>query len=219
MRRGPWKGLRVLITAGPTREYLDPVRFLTNASSGKMAFALARAARRRGAKVTLVSGPTTAPAPRGLRNFPVVTAEQMRRRVLAECAASDVVIGAAAVGDWRFSRPSPRKIKREGPLRVTLLPNKDILAEVGRLRGRGGRAPRVLVGFALESGKPFSRARAKLSAKGLDLIVANGLSTLGADTARVAVLRRGGRWRSFPPLSKQGTAARILDCVSEILDA
>ncbi|MEK7746901.1 MAG: phosphopantothenoylcysteine decarboxylase, partial [Elusimicrobiota bacterium] len=183
MSRGSWRGLRVLITAGPTREYLDPVRFLTNASSGKMAFALARLARRRGARVTLVSGPTAAPAPRGLRNVPVVSAEQMRRRVLAECAASDVLIGAAAVGDWRFSRPSARKIKREGPLRVTLIPTQDIIAEVGRRRARGGRAPRVLVGFALESGRPLSRARAKLSAKGLDLVVANGLSTLGADRA------------------------------------
>lgn len=217
MRRGSWRGLRVLITAGPTREPLDPVRFLSNASSGKMAFSLARAARARGARVTLVSGPTPTAAPEGLRLFPVLTAEQMRRRVLAECGACDVLIGAAAVGDWRFARPSMRKIKRDAPLRVTLIPNPDILAEVARVRARAGAGPRVLVGFALESGRWLSRARAKLSAKGLDLIVANGLSTLGSDSARIALLRRGGGCRVLPRLSKQAAARRILDCIHEIL--
>lgn len=206
----PWRGRRVLITAGPTREPLDPVRFLTNASSGRMGWALARAARDRGARVTLVSGPVCLPPPRGVRCFPVTTALQMRRSVLARCAAADVFIASAAVGDWSLPRPARRKIKRTGAaLRLTLRPNPDILAEVSRrLRARRGRA--VLVGFALETSRRLQRAAAKLRRKDLDLVVANGPDSLASSSARLSLIDREGRLERLPRLTKRRAAAEIL---------
>ena len=148
MSPAAFRGRRVLITSGPTRELLDPVRFLTNASSGAMGFALAAAARRLGARVTVVSGPTALPAPRGVEVVPVVTALQMRREVLRRVRASDLVVGAAAVCDWRVARVPRHKIKREpGRLRLTLVPNPDIIRDAASRRRPG----QVFVGFALET--------------------------------------------------------------------
>ncbi|MFH2202906.1 MAG: phosphopantothenoylcysteine decarboxylase [Elusimicrobiota bacterium] len=203
-----WKGRKVVITSGPTREYLDPVRYLTNASSGRMGFALARAARRRGADVVVISGPAAVPAPRGVRVVAVVTAEQMRRQTLAHFADADIVIAAAAVGDWRPVKTATRKLKKDGrPLRLTLVPTVDILAELGRRRGKRRRP--VLVGFALETHDWIARAREKMRRKGVDFIVANKHTALASATTRIAVLGGGGE-RRCPPLSKERAAAAIL---------
>lgn len=203
-----WRGRRVLITSGPTREYLDPIRFLSNASSGRMGFALARQARRRGAAVTVVSGPCPARLPAGVRVILVVSALEMRRRVLALCGRSDVVIAAAAVSDYRLRSPAAHKLRRwSRPLRLTLIPNPDIIKEVG-LRRRPGQ---VLAGFALESRPGLSAARRKMRDKGLDLIVANGPSSLGANRSRAVLLRRDGVVRALPALSKDALAGRILE--------
>lgn len=211
---GFWRGSRVLVTAGPTREPLDPIRFLTNGSTGTMGFSLARAARRLGARVTLVSGPTALAVPRGVECFPVTTAEQMRRRVLARVRRADVFISAAAVGDWRFAKPSRAKIKKgSGPVTLTLIPNPDILAEASRLRARGGRTRPIMVGFALETHRWLDHARLKLQRKGIDLIVANRLDALGGARTRFAVLGRRGAGRRYPSMSKARAAREILACV------
>lgn len=213
----PWRGRRVLITAGPTREYMDPVRFLTNASSGLMGFAVARAARERGAAVTVVSGPVPAARPRGVRVVPVVTAAQMRRAALALSPKADVFVAAAAVGDWRFERLSPGKIKKTAaPLNVKLIPNPDILADVARAAARRKRRP-VLVGFALETSRRLVRAREKLERKGLDLIVVNGPESLGSAKARVAILDRFGKIETRGPASKPRAAAALLRRIEDFL--
>lgn len=219
----PWRGRRVLITAGPTREYLDPIRYLTNASSGLMAYALARAARDRGARVTVVSGPCQVGSSWRIGVVPVVTARQMHRAVLTRLKDSDVVIAAAAVGDWRFERTSRAKVKKTGgPLHIALSPNPDIIADVARRLGRfhgDRRRPdgRVLVGFALETSRPLARAREKLRCKGLDLIVANRIESVGLNDTRVSILDRRGRVRRLPKMSKPRAAAEILAHVERYL--
>ncbi|MBI3563789.1 MAG: hypothetical protein HY079_01175 [Elusimicrobia bacterium] len=201
MPASPLRGRRVLITSGPTRERLDPVRFLTNASSGAMGFALAAAARAAGARVTVVSGPTALPAPRGVAVVPVETALEMRRETLKRSRAAALVIGAAAVSDWRFAKTSARKIKRgPGAVRLTLVPNPDIIKDAASRRRRG----QVFVGFALETHDAVRHARAKLEKKGLDLVVANGTATLASGRARVALVSREGV-RRVP----EGTKARV----------
>jgi phosphopantothenoylcysteine decarboxylase/phosphopantothenate--cysteine ligase len=187
VRRTALRGRRVLITSGPTREYLDPIRFLSNASSGAMGFALANAARALGAKVTVISGPTALAAPRGVEVVPVLTALQMRRETLKRSRAAALVIGAAAVSDWRFPETSRQKIKRRpGLLRLTLVPNPDIIKDAASRRLPG----QVFVGFALETRRAAAHARAKLVRKGLDLIVANGPANLASGRARVALVSR-----------------------------
>lgn len=209
-----WKHKRILLTSGSTREYLDPVRFLGNAATGRMGWALARAARRLGAKVTVVSGPTHLKPPRGVAVLSVVTAEQMRRKVLALSGRSDVVIAAAAVSDWRFSSPAGQKIKKsERALRLTLIPNPDIIKEVGRRRRPG----QVIVGFALETRGLLARAREKLLQKGLDLIVANGLPSMGGRRSRAVILTREGRLRRLPEMSKERLAREIFREVEALL--
>ena len=144
MKRPSWKGKTVLITSGPTREHLDPIRFLTNASSGKMGWALAAEARRRGARTIVISGPCALTPLAGVKTVAVVTGLQMLRETLARCAAADVVIAAAAVSDWRFAEVRSRKLKRgKDALRLTLKPNPDIIKAVSRRRkaltpGAGG---------------------------------------------------------------------------------
>ncbi|MFI5347240.1 MAG: phosphopantothenoylcysteine decarboxylase [Elusimicrobiota bacterium] len=180
-------GRRVLITAGPTREYLDPVRFMTNASSGAMGFALAAAARSLGARVTVVCGPVSLAAPRGVTVVPVVGAAQMRRETLKRSGAAALVIGAAAVSDWRFAAASRHKIKRRpGALRLTLLPNPDIIKDAASRRRPG----QVFVGFALETRAAVKNARVKLARKGLDMIVANGPENLASGRAKVVLVSR-----------------------------
>ena len=204
-------GRTILITAGPTREDLDPVRFLSNRSSGKMGFALAEAATRRGAHVILISGPTELHPPEGADWFPVRTAEEMRRAVLEHSAQANMVVMAAAVADYRPAAASTSKIHRGGEhLVLELEPTPDILAELSAARGN-----RILIGFAAETDRVVESARAKLARKGADIMVANDVTREGAgfdtDTNVVTLLFRDGREIALPKLSKLEVAHRILD--------
>jgi phosphopantothenoylcysteine decarboxylase / phosphopantothenate---cysteine ligase len=210
------EGQTVLITAGPTREDIDPVRFLTNRSSGKMGYALAEAAVRRGARVILVSGPTDLAVPEGADWVPVRTAEEMRDAVRERSSDAKVVIMAAAVSDYRLRAPHAQKVKRgEAHLVLELEPTPDILAELGCQKGS-----RILVGFAAETERLEEHARAKLVRKHADIIVANDVTQHGAgfdaDTNIVSVFLRDGREIPLPQLSKFEVANRILDLVLEI---
>lgn len=200
------RGRRVLITSGPTRERLDPVRFLTNASSGAMGFALARAARARGAMVCVVSGPVALPDPPGIEVVRVETALQMRREVLRRSRRADAVIGAAAVSDWRFASVSRHKVKRgPGRVRLTLVPNPDIIRDAAKRRRPG----QIFVGFALETRRAVEHARGKLVKKGLDLVVANAPASLSSGRARVAFVGRG--WvRRLPDMPKARVARAVI---------
>lgn len=201
----------ILVTAGPTCEDLDPVRYITNRSSGKMGYAVAQAAALRGAKVTLISGPTALEPPAGVERVNVRSAEEMRSAVQSRFAACSVAILAAAVADYRPARPSAIKIKKEdAPRQIELEPTTDILAELGRNKGR-----RLLVGFAAETDHVAENARKKLAAKNADLIVANDVAAEGAgfdhDTNIVTLLARDGRDLALPKLTKKEVAHRILD--------
>jgi phosphopantothenoylcysteine decarboxylase/phosphopantothenate--cysteine ligase len=177
-------GETVLITAGPTREKIDPVRYLTNRSSGRMGYALAEAALRRGARVLLVSGPTSLPAPGAAEIMRVESAEEMRDAVVRWLPEATIVIKTAAVSDYRPRMAAAQKIKRSGPISLDLEPTPDILAEVARQKGR-----RIIIGFAAETHNALENARKKLSAKGLDAIVVNDVSQegIGFDSERNAV--------------------------------
>lgn len=198
--------LRFLITAGPTREFLDPIRFISNRSSGKMGYALARAARRLSAHVTLVSGPVTLNVPVGVDFVPVVTAQEMADAVLSRFDEVDVVIMTAAVCDFRPRRVAARKIKKTGFAGVLeLAPTVDILAALGK-RKHG----QLLVGFAAETDALEANAREKLRRKNLDLIVANDARAMEADTNQVTLLYRDGRVERLPELPKTKVAQKIL---------
>jgi phosphopantothenoylcysteine decarboxylase/phosphopantothenate--cysteine ligase len=209
-------GQTVLITAGPTCEDLDPVRFLTNRSSGKMGYALADAAHRRGAQVVLVSGPTDLKIPEGVDWVPVRATEEMRQAVRSRAAEASIIVMSAAVSDYRPARAEANKMKR-GDERVTLElePTPDILAELSREKGR-----RVLIGFAAETDHLAENARSKLARKGADMIVANDVTQEGAgfdtDTNIVTLFLRGGREIPLPKMSKFEVANRILDHALEI---
>lgn len=207
------RGLRVLITAGPTREPLDPVRFLSNGSTGAMGYALARAALRRGAKVVVVSGPVTVAAPKGATVVPVGTALEMRRETLKRLGRCDLLIAAAAVSDWRVASPAKKKLPKSAfGASLKLVPNPDIVADASRRR-RGGKP--LIAGFALETHDWLAHARAKLERKGLDWIVANRVSSMGGATTRFALLDRFGGSRVFPKMSKARAASEILNAMSE----
>jgi len=203
-------GQRVVVTAGPTREPIDPVRYISNRSSGRMGYALAAAAARRGALVTLVSGPTTLTPPTAATFVPVQTAEQMREAVLRHAAGSAVVIKAAAVADYRVRNAADQKIKGKRDLTLDLTPNADILAEVAA-RGTGA----FIVGFAAETNDVVANARAKLEAKGIDLLVANDVSRrdigFDAEENEVLLLDRWGGSRALPRMAKTAVADAILD--------
>jgi phosphopantothenoylcysteine decarboxylase/phosphopantothenate--cysteine ligase len=210
--RRDWSGRRVLISAGPTQEAIDPVRFISNRSSGKMGYALAEAARMRGAEVVLVSGPTALPAPTGVDYCPVTTAEDMRKALLSRFTWSDTVIMAAAVADFRPAQPAQHKLKkRHRPItQLALTPTADILQELGERR-----TTQVLVGFAAETEDLLAHAREKLHAKHVDLLVANDVSAagsgFGSDTNRVVLLASDGEAEELPLLPKRDVAGRILD--------
>ncbi len=215
-RGDSWAGKRVLITAGPTREPIDPVRYLTNRSSGKMGYAIAEAARLRGATVTLVSGPTALPAPGGVEFVRVETAAEMRDAVLPRAEAADVIVAAAAVSDFRPAEAAAQKMKKSETLpSLPLAVNDDILAQLGQ-RKRPGQ---TLVGFAAETEDTLTHARQKLDAKNLDWIVANDVTQAGAgfdgDTNIVTLLGRGGAEIALPLLTKREVAERLLDTLSE----
>ena len=204
-------GERVLVTAGPTREDIDPVRFLSNRSSGKMGYAVARAAARRGAKVVLVTGPTALETPRGVERVDVRSAEDMLRAVEARFPECTLAVFAAAVADYRAVEPSESKIKRtQDALTLRLEPNPDILATVAREKG-----DRLVVGFAAETDNVAENARKKLAQKNADVMVANDVTAEGAgfdvDTNMVTLLSSDGRDLPLPRLTKAEVAERILD--------
>jgi phosphopantothenoylcysteine decarboxylase/phosphopantothenate--cysteine ligase len=207
-------GSRILITAGPTHEDLDPVRFFGNRSSGRMGYAIASQALRRGADVTIVSGPVHLPVPVGAEVVRVRSAEEMHQAVMSRFERFDVVIMAAAVADYRPEHRAAHKIKKEQNLKIELVRNPDILADVGAKRGR---QPSVLVGFALETQDLVQAARDKLERKSADLIVANEASAgLGGDTNR-ATLVDGTSATPLPEMSKRALADQILDRVRTLL--
>lgn len=210
-------GRTFVVTAGPTREPVDAVRFLSNPSSGKMGFALARAARARGASVRLITGPVALERPAGIEVREVSTAAEMHRAVMELARDADAVIMAAAVSDFRPLEPSGRKIKKhEAPDHIRLEPTADILADLGR-----NTMGRVLVGFAAETDQVLEHARAKLKAKNLDLIIANDLSREGAgfgtNTNIVTMITRSGETTDLPLMSKDHAAEIIVAKVAEIL--
>ncbi len=217
---GDLSGRTVLVTAGPTREELDPVRFLSNYSSGKMGYALATAARDRGARVILVSGPVSHPAPAGLTLIRVTSAQEMYEVVLEKAGEADVIIKAAAVADYRPVERATQKTKKgqTETLSVALQRNPDILAELGR-RKEG----QILVGFAAETDHLLEHARDKLQAKNLDMIVANDVTQNGAgfdaDTNIVRLLTCDGQCEELPQMAKSAVASSILDRVAAMLSA
>ena len=204
-------GETVLVTAGPTRENVDPVRYFTNRSSGKMGYAVAEAAAQRGARVILVSGPVSLPAPAGVERIDVQSAEEMHRAVLEKVSGCSIAIFAAAVADYRPAEPRDQKIKRDKEsLTLELEPTPDILASVARNKG-----DRFIVGFAAETERVAENARKKLSAKNADLMVANDVTAEGAgfdhETNIVTLFARDGRDLPLPRMSKSEVAQRILD--------
>jgi phosphopantothenoylcysteine decarboxylase / phosphopantothenate---cysteine ligase len=206
----------VIVTAGPTCEDVDPVRYLTNRSSGKMGYALAEAAMRRGARVVLISGPTRLDSPQGVEFVSVRTTEQMRAAVLEQLPRSTAVIMAAAVADYRPVAPETQKMKRgSGRVTLELESTPDILAEIGRNKG-----DRIIVGFAAETDHLAEHARGKLESKHADLIVANDVTAEGAgfdhDTNIVTLYLRDGGETAFPRMPKIDAAHRILDRVLEL---
>jgi len=210
----------VIVTAGPTREPVDPVRFLSNRSSGRMGYAIAAAAWRRGAHVILITGPSALDAPTGVEVVRVETAEQMAEAVRAALPRADVLIMAAAVADFRPVGPAERKIKRkEAPEAIALEPAPDVLSVTRDARPAG----LVTVGFALETHDALANARAKLESKALDLIVLNDATVPGAgfevETNRVVILDRDGAEEALPLMSKHDVAEALLDRVSALLGA
>ncbi len=202
---------RILVTAGPTEEAIDPVRFLTNPSSGKMGYAIARAAAQRGAKVTLVSGPTSCPPPQQVTLARVRSAEEMRRAVMKDFPESTCVIMAAAVSDFAPANPAKQKVKKQdASLTVKLKATPDILLELGQRKEK-----RILIGFAAETQSLVRNAREKLKKKHLDLIVANDVSRkeigFQSDSNQVRLIRRDGSISELPLLAKRALAHRILD--------
>ena len=234
-RAADLEGRHVVVTAGGTREPIDPVRFITNRSSGRMGVAVAEAALERGAAVTLIVGQVSVPLPAGASIVRAGSTADLRRAVLAAvfgpdgAPACDALVMAAAVADFRPARVASTKLVRGGTLTLELEPTEDILAEVGgrigalraMVAGTGARLP-FLVGFAAETGS-LDRAAAKLERKGLDLLVANDVSTPDAgfevDTNRVSVLAPGGAAETWPLMSKREVAERLLDRVAAALDA
>ncbi|HTC92692.1 MAG TPA: bifunctional phosphopantothenoylcysteine decarboxylase/phosphopantothenate--cysteine ligase CoaBC [Terriglobales bacterium] len=208
-------GETVLITAGPTREKIDPVRYLGNRSSGRMGYALAEAALRRGARVILVSGPTAIKAPAVHELVPVETTDQMRREVMARLAQTTVIIKAAAVADFTVKTTTDQKLKRKGAITLELEPTPDILAEVGRSKTEN----QIMVGFAAETENILENARKKLTEKQCDMVVVNDVSRpgIGFDSERNAVtIVMPDHAEVVPEMSKWEVAHRVLDAVVQI---
>ena len=216
---GPLRGKTVVVTAGPTREALDPVRFVGNRSSGKMGYALASAARTRGASVVLVSGPSELPPPPGVELIRVTTAAEMRDAVVPRAANADVVIMAAAVADYAPAASSDQKIHKDADtLTLTLVRTPDILAELGKQRGTRERP--LLVGFAAETIDVVASARRKQREKGVDLVVANDVSRTDAgfevDTNEVTLVSADGE-ETLPLQSKSAIALQVVQRIEKLL--
>jgi phosphopantothenoylcysteine decarboxylase/phosphopantothenate--cysteine ligase len=212
-------GETVLVTAGPTHEPIDPVRYLSNRSSGKMGYALAETALRRGAKVVLVSGPTALQPPSAAETIFVETAQQMRTAVLDRWEQASFIIMAAAVADYHVKNVSPEKIKRKAALELQLEPNPDILADLGSLRHATGKRSPVLIGFAAETENLLENARSKLSKKRVDAIVVNDVSRTGigfdSDRNEVTIITQS-EVISVPEASKLEIAQKILEAALRI---
>jgi len=205
------QGLKVLITAGPTIEFIDPVRMITNRSTGKMGYAIARAARRRGAEVTLVTGPTHLDPPKGIHMINVETAEEMREAVMDHYRGKDVVIKAAAVSDYRpLNKAKEKQKKKAGQTIVKMIPTPDILADLGKDKGDS-----ILVGFAAETTDHVANALDKIKKKNLDLIVLNDVSKddrgFAVETNEVRMIDSKGNEEVVPLTSKDEVADKILD--------
>lgn len=210
-------GIRFLVTAGPTQEPLDPVRYLTNPSSGKMGYAIAKRAAERGAEVVLISGPTGLNPPSGVKMLPVRTSAEMYQAALSEVDRAEVVVKAAAPADYRPARTAKHKIKKgKGPMMLELKRTRDILSALGRRRGK-----RLLVGFAAETKDLEKNAREKLIKKHLDLCVANPVGAsgagFGADTNKGMLLYREGRGEAFGPMTKVALADFLLDRILNLM--
>lgn len=213
----PLSGRKVIITAGPTREPIDPVRFISNHSSGKQGYAIAAAAAELGAETILISGPTSLPIPPGVQMMPVETAQEMLDLCVGELPA-DIAIFAAAVADWRVAQQASEKMKKGagGPPSLTLAENPDILATVSR----HARRPAIVVGFAAETEKVIEHATQKLSRKGCDLIVANDVSAesgvFGGDRNKVHLISASGV-ESWPDMTKPEVATRLMATLAAML--
>jgi phosphopantothenoylcysteine decarboxylase/phosphopantothenate--cysteine ligase len=207
--------MRFLVSAGPTREFLDPVRFLSNRSTGRMGFAVAEAAVEAGHEAVLVAGPVSLATPAGVRRIDVVSARDMLAALEAELPAADALVMAAAVADWRPAETAAGKLKKSSmePC-IPLVPNPDILKTLAPLKGS-----RVFVGFAAETGDPEAEAGRKLEGKGLDFICANDVTAPGAgfgvETNVVTILGHGGFRESLPLMAKADVGRRIVELVEE----
>ena len=206
------EGLRVMVTAGPSREALDPVRYISNRSSGKMGYAIAQAAQKRGAEVTLLSGPVAIEAPLGVKLVPFTTTQELLDRASELAREQDLLIQAAAPADYRAKEIAPQKIKKQGgePMTFTLVENPDVAATLGKAK----RSGQVFVGFAAETNDVLAHAKDKLTRKNLDMIVANDVTRPGAgfdvDTNIVTLITKDGQ-EALPMMSKAEVAERILD--------
>lgn len=206
------EGLRVMVTAGPSREALDPVRYISNRSSGKMGYAIAQAAQKRGAEVTLLSGPVAIEAPQGVKLVPFTTTQELLDRASELAQEQDLLIQAAAPADYRAKEIATQKIKKQGgePMTFTLVENPDVAATLGKAK----RSGQVFVGFAAETNDVLAHARDKLARKNLDMIVANDVTRPGAgfdvDTNIVTLITKDGQ-EALPMMSKAEVAQRILD--------
>jgi len=211
------EGLRVLVTAGATREKFDPVRFISNPSTGKMGYAVAEAARDRGAEVALISGPTALESPQGVDKIPIQTTEDLYREMLQRTGGFDIVVQAAAPSDYRFAVQSEQKVKKNGDsITLEMIPNPDVAKAVGERK----TDTQVLVGFAAETENVLENARGKLQSKRLDIVVANDITMDGAgfgtDT-NIATLVTESTDVSYEKMSKRELADRILDAALSIL--
>jgi phosphopantothenoylcysteine decarboxylase/phosphopantothenate--cysteine ligase len=204
--------LNIVVTAGPTREFFDSVRFISNPSSGRMGYAFAEAAAAAGHKVTLVSGPVSLDPPANVTTIPVVTAAEMAAAAKRAFAKADAAVFVAAVCDYRPMRKAKQKAaKKTAAKHVTLVPTEDIAAALGRVKGH-----RITVGFAMEDHAGRRHAERKLRKKRCDAIVLNGLETVGSHRATVEVLTRGGRWEAWRAGSKPAVARRLLRVVERL---
>lgn len=218
MNKGDMENIKVLVTAGPTREAIDPVRYITNHSSGKMGYAIAKAAEKRGASVSLVTGPVNIQRPEHVNIFEVTTADDMLQKVNELYESADIIIMAAAVADYKCAVVSDLKIKKSSDeLTLTLVKNPDIAYSIGNKKG-----DRVLVGFAAETNDIYDNAKSKLSKKNLDMIVANDVTMEGAgfnhDTNIVSIILKSGEITKLPIMTKGKVANEILNYAVKIYD-
>lgn len=213
------KGKKILITAGPTREHIDPVRFITNHSTGKMGYALAEEAAKRGAEVTLISGPVTITVPKGVKNYiKIDTAEEMYNEVMKNMEKNDIIIKTAAVADYKPLKVYDKKIKKsDEDMTLQLTRNKDIIKEVGK-----NKADKILVGFAAETNDLIDNAKKKLESKNLDLIIANDITMkdagFGTDTNVIKIIKKDGSIEEIPKMQKKDIASIILNSINDVVN-